>query len=79
MFICGANPDDSVVAFAENPAAHIASALLEDIGDWHRAVRQLERTDVPPTVATALAALHEATCGWVDWTAAASKREAVKP
>lgn len=74
MFICGADPDDSVVAFAENPAAQIASALLEEVGDWNHAIKNLQRTDVPPAVTAALDALHDAMCGWVDWNAKVSKR-----
>jgi hypothetical protein len=68
-FICGADPDDSVVSLAERPAAQIASALLEDVGDWHRAVEGLQHTEMPPAVSEALSALHEAVCGWTDWNA----------
>jgi hypothetical protein len=73
MFICGADPDESSVTFSENPAARIAGALLEDIGDWHRAINGLRNTDVPPPVAAALDQLHEAVCGWTDWTTARHK------
>lgn len=73
-FICGANPDDAIVTFLERPAAVIASRLLEDVGDWHQAIQHLEKTDVPPAVTEALDALHDAMCGWADWTAAATKR-----
>jgi hypothetical protein len=71
VFICGRDPDDLVVVLAERPAAQVAVALLEDVGDWHRAVRALQKTDVPPAVADALGALHDAVCGWVDWNARA--------
>ncbi|GCD38010.1 hypothetical protein OEIGOIKO_05820 [Streptomyces chrestomyceticus JCM 4735] len=74
MFICGANPDDSVVTFAENPAKQIASALLEDIGDWHSAIANLQKTDVPPPVLDALGRLHDAVCGWTDWAEKTDKR-----
>lgn len=67
-FICGADPDDSVVTLAERPAQQIASALLEDVGDWNRAVQGLQG-EAPPAVSEALGALHEAVCGWADWNA----------
>lgn len=59
-----------IVGLSERPADRIAAALLEDVGDWHRAVKALTRTEVPPAVSDALDALHEAVCGWTDWTAA---------
>lgn len=74
MFICAADPDESSVAYAENPAAQIASSLLEDIGDWHHAIKNLRQTDVPPAVAAALDVLHEAVCGWTDWNAQTGAR-----
>jgi hypothetical protein len=80
MFMCSVDdPDVSAVSFAENPAAQIASALLEDVGDWHHAIKNLQRTDVPPAVTTALDALHDAICGWADWNEQAAKREAANP
>ncbi|MGW0337065.1 hypothetical protein ACWD0J_35450 [Streptomyces sp. NPDC003011] len=80
MFLCSmGDPDASVVSFAENPARQIAGALLEDVGDWHHAIKNLQRTDVPPAVTAALDALHDAVCGWVDWNDQVSKREAAKP
>jgi hypothetical protein len=69
VFICGSDPDDSAVTFTENPAARIASGLLEDIGDWYTAIRAVQQTEIPPAVTEALGALHEAVCGWTDWTA----------
>ncbi len=69
MFICGADPDDSVVSFAEHPPATVSSRLLEDIGGWHSALRGVEKTAVPAAVTEALEVLHEAVCGWADWTA----------
>ena len=80
MFICSMDdPDASAVSYAENPAAQIASTLLEEVGDWHHAIKGLQRTDVPPAVTAALDTLHDAMCGWVDWLGQGAKREAVTP
>lgn len=80
MFICTMDdPDAAVVSYDENPAAQIASTLLEEVGDWHHALKNLQRADVPPAVTAALDVLHEAMCGWVEWNERAAKREAVKP
>lgn len=69
-FICSlSDPDASVAGVVERPAEEISAALLEDIGDWYRAVRGMRRTEVPPAVTSALDALHDAVCGWTDWTA----------
>ncbi|MFJ8301563.1 hypothetical protein ACIQ9R_37440 [Streptomyces sp. NPDC094447] len=73
MFICGADPDDAVVAYAEHPPAHIASVLLEDISEWHHAIQNLQKATVPPPVVEALDRLHEAVCGWVEWNEKQSK------
>ena len=79
MFICTMDdPDAAVVSYDENPAAHIASQLLEEVGDWSHALKNLKRSDVPPAVTAALDALHDAMCGWTDWTAAAEKRKGGK-
>ncbi|TQE33105.1 hypothetical protein [Streptomyces ipomoeae] len=70
MFICSAtDPDASVVALAEHPAVVVASRLLEDVGAWYDALHSVQKTAVPPAVTEALGALHEAACGWADWTA----------
>lgn len=75
MFLCSMDdPDAAVVSYAENPAARIASALLEDVGDWHHAIKNLQRADVPPGVTAALDAFHDAVCGWVEWNEQAAKR-----
>lgn len=79
MFICSMDdPDSSAVAFAENPAARIASDLLEEIGDWHHAIKNLQRTDVPPAVTAALDTLHDAVCGWVEWNERTANRAETK-
>jgi hypothetical protein len=78
MFLCSMeDPDASVVSFAENPAAQIASALLEDLGDWHHAIKNLQRADVPPPVLATLDAFHDAVCGWVEWNEQAAKRNPI--
>ena len=74
MFICGADPDGSVVTFAEHPAAVVASRLLEEVGDWYRALSGVQKTTVPDAVTEALGVLHEAACGWADWTAGQRNR-----
>ena len=80
MFLCSMDdPDAAIVSIAEKPAAQIASALLEDVGDWNHAIRNLQRADVPPAVTAALDAFHDAVCGWVEWNERGAKREAVKP
>lgn len=80
MFICSMDdPDAAVVSYDESPVAQIASVLLEEVGDWHHALKNLKRADVPPAVTTALDALHDAMCGWVDWNEQTEKRTGAKP
>lgn len=80
MFMCAMDdPDAAIVSVAEKPAAQIASALLEDVGDWHHAVKNLQKAHVPPAVTAALNALHEAVCGWTEWNEQSAKRGAVTP
>lgn len=75
MFICSMDdPDAAIVGLTENPADRVASALLEDVGDWLDAIKELKRTEVPAGVISTLHALHEAVCGWVDWDARTEKR-----
>ncbi|MFD5031678.1 hypothetical protein ACFWM0_14870 [Streptomyces sp. NPDC058405] len=80
MFICSMDdPDAAIVSYDENPGAQIASTLLEEVGDWHHAIKTLKRTDVPPAVTTALNALHDAMCGWVEWNEKTAARKEVGP
>ncbi|MFJ4988686.1 hypothetical protein ACIP9H_33415 [Streptomyces sp. NPDC088732] len=68
MFICDIDdPDAVVVAYNENPAARIASDLLDELGEWHHALHNLQRESVPAGVLAALDELHDAVCGWVEW------------
>jgi hypothetical protein len=67
MFLCGVNPKDSYVVYDVRPGAEIAAALLEETTDWWRSLDALPDGIVPEGVATAMAALHEAACGWSDW------------
>lgn len=62
------------IGFAEHPAPQIASALLEDTGNWLAALNQVARTDVPAGVLDALTALHDTATGWVDWLDQAAAR-----
>ena len=74
MFICGADPDDSYVTFDVRNPADISAALLEAVTDWWQALRELPADTVPDGVRNAMEALHEATCGWSDWTARNERR-----
>lgn len=64
-FICG--PDVHIVTLRARAPRAIAGALLEDIGDWMRALHGLKEADLPPAVVDQVTALHDATCNWVDW------------
>ncbi|UJV42042.1 hypothetical protein [Streptomyces sp. AMCC400023] len=80
MFMCAMDdPDAVIISYAENPGAQIASALLEDVGDWHHAIKNLQRTNVPDGVVTALDAFHDAVCGWVEWNEQTAKRTETTP
>jgi hypothetical protein len=65
MFICHENGCE--LGYREAPERIIASGLLEEIGEWHYALKELEHRDVPVGVTEALKVLHDAACGWMDW------------
>lgn len=65
MFVC--HSDGCDIGYRERPEREVASGLLEEIGEWFRAMEGLTRTNVPGGVSAAMRALHEAACGWVDW------------
>lgn len=73
MFICGADPTDSVVVFDARPGADIAAALLEEVTDWWQSLRALPDGIVPDGLQQAMNSLHDAACGWSDWLAHTEK------
>jgi len=73
MFTCHSGGCD--VGYRERPERDVASGLLEEVGEWYRAVASLQRTNVPGGVSDALEALHEAACGWVDWLDRSNKKD----
>jgi hypothetical protein len=75
MFICGADPADSVVVFDALPGAEISAALLEEVTDWWQSLRSLPAGVVPDGVLTAVDGLHSAACGWSEWLYHSEKRD----
>lgn len=67
MFVCATDQRDSYVLYDARPGAEISAALLDDTGDWWKALRALPDGVVPDGVTAAVEALHEAVCGWSDW------------
>ncbi len=73
-FICmsaGPSPHtashDCVVTFRARPHREIASVLLEEIGDWMRALRALPAGAAAPAgVVDAVTAAHDAVANWSD-------------
>jgi hypothetical protein len=76
MFICGADPADSVVVFGARPGADISAALLEEVTDWWQSLRSLPAGIVPDGVMAAVDTLHNAACGWSAWLTRSEKHDA---
>lgn len=66
-FICGDQTVGCVVTFTARPGEQVAAGLLEDVGDWYRALRGLPAgADVPPPVVDAVGTLLTAVQHWVE-------------
>jgi hypothetical protein len=57
-----------IVTLDARPAGDIAASLLEDVGDWMRALHTIPAGQQPPAaVMAAVDTLHTVVCDWTDW------------